>query len=164
MNTPPDLPMDREAVLERMAMALASHAWEYGKAQTIQEDVGLYVAENARRYRGDAQAALDASGLLDHIADLEAENERIKQNHGCARGQRTTQWCGEAAETHARLRAFEAENAKLKLAAVKAVIPLEALRLSGTADHLSPEVQTGIQEGIEAVRDALDQPERTESA
>lgn len=49
-----------------------------------------------------ALATLDE--LLAEVRVLQAENERLKQNHGCARGQRTTQWCGEAAETHAKLR------------------------------------------------------------
>ena len=45
------------------------------------------------------------------------------------------------------------EIAELRVAAVKAVIPLEALRMSS---HLFPlEVATGILEGIKAVRDVL---------
>ena len=48
-----------------------------------------------------------------------------------------------------------AEITMLRRALVISVIPLEALRLSGTAARFSPEVQAGIAEGIKAVRAAL---------
>lgn len=46
--------------IEVVAMALAAHAWEYGYSGSIQEDVGIYVAEHWGRYTGQAKAAIRA--------------------------------------------------------------------------------------------------------
>lgn len=42
-----------------------------------------------------------ARTLADEVDELRKENERIKQNHGCARHQHTTQFCTEAAQRDA---------------------------------------------------------------
>lgn len=42
-----------------------------------------------------------ARTLADEVDALRKENERIKQNHGCARHQNTTQFCVEVAERDA---------------------------------------------------------------
>jgi len=47
------------------------------------------------------------------------------------------------------------EIEQLRMAAVLAVAPLEALRISGASKLLSPETQAAIDEGIAAVRNAL---------
>ena len=46
-----------EAVV-RVAAAIAAYEWEYGMADTVREDFGLYLAENNREYEGKAKAAL----------------------------------------------------------------------------------------------------------
>lgn len=48
-----------------------------------------------------------------------------------------------------------ADVERLRLAAVKSVMPLEVIRISGWKDKFTPEVQRAIDEGIAAVRDAL---------
>ena len=63
--TPPDLPMDREAVLDRMAKARRRIL-----AEVYDRYVGAYDEERA------LSAALSASGLLERIAELEAETKR----------------------------------------------------------------------------------------
>lgn len=55
-----------------------------------------------------------------------------------------------------RLRVLEAENKRLREAMVTAVIPLEALRISGANKLHCQEVQDGIEAGVMAVREALD--------
>lgn len=51
--------------------------------------------------------------LVAKITALEAENERIRANHGCARNQNTTQFCAEAVDAHKRIAALEADKARL---------------------------------------------------
>lgn len=62
-------------LVEKVAMVLAAYAWEYGIADTVQEDVGLYVAENAKRYDGQARAALAACEAEAMLATLKRLTE-----------------------------------------------------------------------------------------
>ena len=70
-------------VVEKVAAAIAAYEWEYGMAETVREDFGLYLAENKREYDGKAKAALsvvppqrDDSGLVEEMAEaLKAINE-----------------------------------------------------------------------------------------
>lgn len=49
----------------------------------------------------------------------EAEIERIKQNHGCARNQRTTQFCHEAEDLRAKIKLLEKERDEHEAACIE---------------------------------------------
>lgn len=50
---------------------------------------------------------------------------------------------------------YEARIADLQTAMIEAVVPLEALRWSGSDRNLSPDLQEGIRAGVNAVRAVL---------
>ena len=74
-----------------------------------------------RRIPGESFLVEVSPGIFRLKAVVEAERERdeavaalalYRAQHGCTRGQRTTQWCGEASKLRrAWLRVIQAENA-----------------------------------------------------
>lgn len=58
----------------------------------------------------------ELSEAANRIEALEAEVTRLKMNIGCARGQRTTQWCAEASDAMQNVRAAEARVERLRWA------------------------------------------------
>ena len=77
------------------------------------EDGELWPTGLVRLPPGDMQA--QARILNDRIEALEVEVERLKSG-GCARGQRTTQWCAEASDAMTKVRAAEARAERLRVA------------------------------------------------
>lgn len=72
-------------VVEVGAMSLAAYAWEYGIADTVQEDVGIYVAENWKRYVGQFNAAIAA--ITSFIEGDDRRSSTVEQRSSVGTGE-----------------------------------------------------------------------------
>lgn len=81
------------------------------------------------------------------IEELEAEIERVRQNHGCARHQRTTQYC---ADLEACMK--ERDEYKRRLDDILDLLkPVENLRSRHTEDHQHNNSLREMYEQVEAI-------------